>query len=291
MNRTRCRLLFFLLLCLTAGLLFSVVPANAHVEQTAPENEELLTAMVSIADLSPSLMALCMAIAVTLGAIHALSPGHGKALVAAYLVGTRSRGRDAIVLGGIVTLTHTAGVFLLGIAALLASNWLLAEKLLPWLSITSGLVVFGVGIFMLITRIRQASRSASGHDPEREPKGHHHHQLDPEGGADNGQGRLDRRGLWALGVSGGALPCPSALMLLLTAISLNRVAFGLLLLLAFSFGLGAVLTLIGWLFLKARKLVDRFSSVRMLNWFPVASASVIMILGLAISVRALMEVL
>lgn len=291
MNRSRCRLLFFLLLCLTAGLLFSVIPGNAHEEQTAPENEELLTAMVSLADLSPSLMALCMVIAVTLGAIHALSPGHGKALVAAYLVGTRSRGRDAILLGGIVTLTHTGGVFLLGIAALLASNWLLPEKLLPWLSIISGAVVFGVGIFMLITRIRQSRRSSSGHDPEREPNGHHHHPLDPEGGADNGQGRLGRRGLWALGVSGGALPCPSALMLLLTAISLNRLAFGLLLLLAFSLGLGAVLTLIGWLFLKARKLVDRFSSARMLKWFPVASATVIMILGLTISVRALMAVL
>ena len=292
MNLRRSPILVTLLfVCLTACMAIMAAPEGmAH--DTRPQEEEdqdLLTSLVSMNELSPALLALTIVIAIALGAIHALSPGHGKALVAAYLVGTRSRAKDALLLGGIVTVTHTAGVFILGLVALAASNWLLPERLLPWLSVVSGLIVLGVGAFMLIGRLKQRLHQASDHD-HAHSHGDHHHHIHPHGAAES-QGRLDRKTLLALGVSGGALPCPSALMLLLTAIALNRVAFGLVLLLAFSFGLGAALTLTGWLFLKARKLIDRFSSASILNWLPVVSAGVIMALGLAISIKALQAVL
>jgi ABC-type nickel/cobalt efflux system permease component RcnA len=293
MYRHRDRLLFILLVtCLAGSLILLAAPLGHAHEPIAPEDEDLLTALVSMTDLPPSLMALSVVIAIALGAIHALSPGHGKALVAAYLVGSRSNAKDAVLLGGIVTLTHTGSVFLLGIVTLLASNWLMPETFIPWLSIISGGIVFGVGVFLMATRLRHNMDVTIAHDHgtnrfgHRHQHGHDHHHVHLNS-TDNDPNRLNRRSLLALGVSGGALPCPSALMLLLAAISLNRIAFGLVLLIAFSFGLGAVLTLTGLLFLKTRNLIDRFCSQRMLNWLPVASASVIMVLGFAISVRAL----
>jgi ABC-type nickel/cobalt efflux system permease component RcnA len=285
-NRTRKTVVFagligcFLWVTAYDGIAHDIAP---------PEDVDLLTSMVSMQDLSPSLIAFTLILAIALGAIHALSPGHGKALVAAYLVGTRSRARDAILLGVIVTLTHTAGVFVLGIATFLASSWrLLPQNLLPWLSVVSGLIVFGIGAFLLYIRLGQHPNSSPhhGHTPHHHHHHHHHHRPTPPG-----DDELNSNSLLALGISGGALPCPSALMLLLTAISLKRVAFGLVLLLAFSFGLGAVLTLTGWLFIKARNVVDRFSSAKILSGLPVVSAGVIMILGLAISTKALLAVM
>jgi nickel/cobalt exporter len=275
----------FLLSLVVSLLAISLTYGIAH-EIAPQEDGDMLTSMLSEQDLSPYIIALTTAVAIVLGAIHALSPGHGKALVAAYLVGTRSRARDALLLGGIVTMTHTAGVFLLGIIALLASNWLLPERILPWLSVVSGLIVFGVGAYMLYNRL---SHHHGHRDQHHHNAGHDHHSH-PHSDT-HFRGRLDRTSLWALGVSGGALPCPSALMLLLTAVALERIAFGLILLLAFSFGLGAVLTFTGWLFLKAGRVIDRFSSAKTLKGLPVLSAGVIMVLGLAISIRAVQSIL
>jgi nickel/cobalt exporter len=110
----------------------------------------------------------------------------------------------------------------------LLSNWIVPDQLYPWLDLSAGLLVVGVGAAVLVGRARHARAHRHGH-------AHHHHHHE----------RGDLRGLLAVGVSGGLLPCPSALVVLLAAISLHRVGFGLLLVLAFSIGLATAITGVG----------------------------------------------
>ena len=193
--------------------------------------------------------------AAVLGAFHALTPGHGKTIVGAYLVGTRGTWRHAVFLGLVVTATHTAGVYALGAVTLVASAWILPERLLPWLSAVSGLLVLGVGASLVRQRLEHAMH---GHTHAHGDHVHHHHgpheQHSHVPPADMTPTLVN---LVALGVSGGLLPCPSALVVMLGAIALGRTAFGLALILAFSVGLAAVLTAIGLVLVHARRLFDR----------------------------------
>jgi nickel/cobalt exporter len=229
------------------------------------------------------------------GAVHALSPGHGKTVVAAYLVGARGTARHAAFLGLTVTLTHTAGVFALGLVTLYLSHYILPEELYPWLSVASGLLVVAIGVTLVWSRLR--SRSDHDHTHEHEslpgsgPLTHSHggrtHTHLPPGGDGS---RVTWRNLLALGVSGGLIPCPSALVLLLGAISLDRVELGMILVFAFSFGLAAVLTAIGLLLVYARRMFERTSfTPRVPRLLPVASAFAVSLAGLAIVVGSLQQ--
>jgi ABC-type nickel/cobalt efflux system permease component RcnA len=153
-------------------------------------------------------------------------------MVAAYLVGTRGTPRHAVLLGATVTVTHTIGVFALGLVALLLSNYILPEDLYPWLNLVSGLLVVGVGAAVLRSRVRHSRAHAHGHHH------HHHHHAPAE--------RLSMRGLLTLGASAGLIPCPSALVVLLGAIAQGQIALGMLLIVAFSLGLAATLVGSGW---------------------------------------------
>jgi ABC-type nickel/cobalt efflux system permease component RcnA len=206
-----------------------------------------------------------LAVALFWGAAHALSPGHGKTIVTAYLVGRRGTPRHAALLGLIVTVTHTIGVFALGLVTLLLSRFIVPEQLYPWLNLVSGLLVVGIGVSVLRSRLRHR-----GH--------HHHHHHEHE---------LDRRSLLAVGVSGGLLPCPSALVVLLAAISLHRIGFGLLLIVAFSAGLALTITGIGLVAVLARSTLGRLSfEGRALSLLPALSALVIVVAGVGMTVRA-----
>ena len=145
------------------------------------------------------------------GAVHALSPGHGKAMVAAYLVGTRGTPRQAVALGATVTVTHTAGVVLLGVVALTLSQYVLPEDLYPWLNLVAGLLVLGVGAAVLRGRLaRQApAHATTTTTTTRRPS------------------KLSARGLVAMGASAGLIPCPSALVVLLGAVAQHQIALGL----------------------------------------------------------------
>jgi nickel/cobalt exporter len=212
-----------------------------------------------------------LALATFWGAAHALSPGHGKTIVTAYLVGSRGTPWHAALLGLITTATHTAGVFALGGVTLLLSNWIVPDRLYPWLDVSAGLLVVGVGAAVLIGRTRHAHAHRHGHAH------HHHHQ----------HGR-ELRSLLAVGVSGGLLPCPSALVVLLAAISLHRVGFGLLLVVAFSVGLAAAITAVGLVAVLAKGMFARFDGGgRLLAVLPAVSAGVIVLAGAAMVVRAL----
>jgi ABC-type nickel/cobalt efflux system permease component RcnA len=214
-----------------------------------------------------------LAVAFGLGAVHALSPGHGKTIVAAYLVGTRGTAKHAAFLGAMVTFTHTISVFFLGFVTLFLSRYVLPDKLIPVLGAISGVSIVWIGATLLIKRLTHL------HDGHQH--GHHHgdgrvHSHTPEGDVTLGS-------LVALGASGGLVPCPSALVLLLSSIALGRTALGLSLLVAFSAGLATVLTAIGLVVVYAGHLLpdrDKTAQSTTLKVIPVLSAAVIVCVGL-----------
>ena len=229
------------------------------------------------------------------GALHALSPGHGKAMVAAYLVGTRGAPRHAVALGGIVTVTHTIGVFALGLVTLLLSQWILPEDLYPWLNFAAGLLIVAVGVSIVASRVRWA-RAHRGPAPSPDaghehPDGHgehahdgHRHDLDPTW-----------RGLAGMGVSAGIIPCPSALVVLLAAISQKEVGLGLVLITAFSLGLAATITVLGLLVVQGKRAAAAAGSRlrvpgRVIAVLPVLSTLVILALGIVLTAKAVPDV-
>jgi ABC-type nickel/cobalt efflux system permease component RcnA len=234
------------------------------------------------------------------GALHALSPGHGKAMVAAYLVGTRGRPRHAVALGATVTVTHTIGVFALGAVALLLSQYILPETLYPWLNLVSGALVLVVGAGVLRSRIRWA-RARRTHEHV-----HHHHQHDDDhahdhalvhshdGGKPHSHAPPETfswRGLVAMGAAAGLIPCPSALVVLLGAIAQGEFALGMLLIVAFSAGLAMTLTLLGLAVVFAGKALSRVPVPgRLTLALPTASALLIVGVGLVLTVQAIPHV-
>jgi nickel/cobalt exporter len=215
------------------------------------------------------------------GMAHALSPGHGKTIVTAYLVGQRGTPRHAALLGLVVTATHTVGVFALGAVTLVLSRFIVPEQLYPWLNFVSGVLVVLIGATVLRSRWRHRRAHSHWHD-------HHHHGHDHGHGDEQG---LSRRSLVTVGVSGGLLPCPSALVVLLAAITLHRVAFGMVLVVAFSAGLALTITGIGLAAVLARGVFRRLSfDGRVVSLLPTASALVILAAGLVMTFHALPKV-
>jgi nickel/cobalt exporter len=234
-------------------------------------------------DLSAGVIAIALILALGWGALHALSPGHGKAMVAAYLVGSRGTARHAVLLGAFVTITHVTSVVLFGLAALWLSEFILPDTLFRWMSLVAGLLVVAIGAWVLRGRLRRGRPAAHRHD-------HHDHDHDRRAGAHDHAPpeRLSVRSLAAAGLTAGLLPCPSAMVLLLGAISLHRTGYGLLLVAVFSLGLAGLLTLIGLLVLYARGLVERVPlGGRLARSIPVVSALVIVALGVVLTARAL----
>lgn len=284
-------------------------PATAAIPLRA---NDPFTALINRSIHNPGALLLALALAFGWGAAHAFTPGHGKTVVGAYLVGSRGTARHALFLGLTTTLAHTAGVFILGFVTLFASRFILPEQLYPWLSVASGLLVVVLGFTLLRNRLAvwrheqaherhphhthdhtpaaPAGADEDGHydhDHSHPDHGHHHHgHLPPDAQGE----RITWRSLLALGISGGLVPCPSALVVMLGAIALQRVGLGLLLIVAFSLGLAGVLTAIGVIFVHAGRLVERLPRRgRLLPALPVASAGLVVLLGLGITWRALIQ--
>jgi len=248
--------------------------------------DDFLSRMLHQGDIGWGMMIAGLAVAFGLGAIHALSPGHGKTIVAAYLVGARGTPRHAIFLGGMVTFTHTISVFFLGLTTLFLSRYVLPEKIYPVLGAISGLSIVWIGATLFFKRLRAA------HHP------HHHHHGNPLV-HDHGDGHVHSHfpegdvsmaSLVALGASGGLVPCPSALVLLLSSVALGRLTLGLMLLVAFSAGLAVVLSGIGLVVLYAKHLLpdnQKTANHAAFRYLPVASAAVITCAGILITGVAL----
>ncbi|MGH2746082.1 MAG: nickel/cobalt transporter [Thermoleophilaceae bacterium] len=223
------------------------------------------------------------------GALHALSPGHGKAMVAAYLIGTRGKARHAVYLGATVTITHTIGVFALGLVTLLLSQYILPEDLYPWLTLASGLLVVTIGAGVLRARIRGHDLGHHHHDGHSHSHSHshghsHEHEHDHSHSHEH---TVTRRSLIGMGAAAGLIPCPSALVVLLGAIAQHEVALGLLLIVAFSVGLAGTLTALGLIVVYARRILPRLSlSGRLAGALSAASALLIVGVGCVLTAQA-----
>ncbi|GAA3152793.1 hypothetical protein GCM10010466_49740 [Planomonospora alba] len=268
---------------------------------------------------SPGALALLIAVCVLLGAFHALTPGHGKALLAAYLVGSRSTPKQAVVLGAVITVTHTCAVILLGGAVLTAERFIVPAVLLPALEMTAGVIILLLGARLLVRRHRHRGHEDHHHGHHHDAPGHPHHSghHHPEDGHPHGEhgthgahgarsplATLLRptvrhqhappttpsafRGIAAMGAAGGIIPCPEALSVLLAAIGLNRTALGLTMVIAFSVGLAAVLIGLGLILVSGRTALRRFQrpgTGSLIARLPVLSAAVVVVLGLAMTLN------
>ncbi|MFF4542403.1 nickel/cobalt transporter [Streptomyces aureus] len=319
-------------------------PNNASVPGTDWFNHLIATtssvfnSLVGSRELTVPIGLLAIVLALILGASHAVLPGHGKTIMASYLAGRRGTRRDAITVGATVTLTHTAGVLVLGLA-LPAATHLAGETVLTWLGEASGLIVTSIGLWLLGTALR--NRPLHGHHHHHHSDGHSHHHshhphndhaphqhtphphghhaqhpehLDPQpmsvgvatlqaprdstaAGPDHHHDvRSHRAGLIGMGIAGGLVPSPSALVVLLGAVALGRTAFGVLLVAAYGLGMAATLTVVGLLLVRLReRLESRLESAsdrrhRIVRIFarigPAATALLVVVVGLGLTLRA-----
>jgi nickel/cobalt exporter len=229
--------------------------------------------------------------------MHALEPGHGKTVVAAYLIGSRGRKIDAVILGVIVTFTHTFSIILLAIAVKLTSNriTLTEESLHGYLGTVAGLMIFSIGMWMLVQRIRgrepfhfhsHDASHAHTHPHQHSPdKNHDHHNHDHQHGHDSdnhthGEKRASYWQLCLLGISGGIVPCPAAIAILLASLAGGRLEEGLTYVLLFSLGLAVVLIAIGLIVVGAGKLTSRFlDAKKFARKISIVSAALITLIG------------
>jgi nickel/cobalt transporter (NicO) family protein len=258
-------------------------------------------------ELSPAFLLFALMLAGAAGALHALGPGHGKTVMAAYLVGAEGRARHALAVGVAVSLMHTASVVALGVFTLWASSVFPPEAVYPWLSLVSGIVVLCLGAYLLWTRARARMRMTRPrserwridrtghhvHDGHAHRAGEHVHHVHSHGVAPHEHipsrspsSPLSGRGLAALALSGGLLPSPTALVVLLGAVALHRVAFGVTLVAAFSVGLAAALSLLGLLVVKARGYAAARFGHASTAVLPIGSAALIVAMGLFLTTRA-----
>lgn len=219
------------------------------------------TSFVSSKASNVGFLAVAVLVSVGLGGLHALAPGHGKTVMAAYVVGARGTVRQVAAIGLTVAATHTAGV--LGLGLVLATFSAAPERIYPWLAAASGLLLLGIGATMLRAALRRSA--AHVHD--------HHHS---------------RRGLVGLGIAGGIVPSPSAVLVLLGGLALGRVWFGLLLVIAYGLGLAAALATIGLLFTRGRSVLERRAArlPRLTRAMPIAASSVVLVAATTVIVGA-----
>jgi nickel/cobalt exporter len=257
-------------------------PSPGAGAATTSREADGLTGVFGDAASGEGVLLLLLLAAFGWGALHALSPGHGKAMVAAYLIGTRGTARHAFALGATVTVTHTIGVFALGLVTLLLSQYILPEDLFPWLTLVSGLLVVMVGVGVLRSRMR----SVRTHRHEHSHHHHHHHDHD-----DHPSDKVTTKGLIAMGAAAGLIPCPSALVVLLGAIAQHQVALGLLLIVAFSAGLAMTLTGLGLAVVFSRRALSRVRvPAGVTAALPALSAIVIVAVGFVLTAQAIPQV-
>ncbi|HEY6803774.1 MAG TPA: hypothetical protein VI306_09365 [Pyrinomonadaceae bacterium] len=286
-------------------------PLRTRDGRVATQSRDYLAELIAVEKITPLVALFGLLLAAGLGALHAFSPGHGKTVVGAYLVGSRGTARHAAFLGLTVTITHTSIVFVLGLITLFASQYVVPERLFPILSFISGAIVVSIGLSLFVLRLQaviaghsQGDQLDHTHSHESGWEAHSHSENEigsththSHGGREHSHlppgadgGRITWRSLLALGVSGGLLPCPSALVVLLSAISLHRVGYGLALVVAFSVGLAATLTGIGLAFVYAGRFIKvPLRKNSLVKVVPIVSAFVIACVGAGICYEALSQ--
>jgi nickel/cobalt transporter (NicO) family protein len=278
-------------------------------------NQDLIKEVLYYQEISPGVLILVLAIAFVLGAIHALGPGHGKSLMASYLVGSRGRIRDVFTLGITITISHIFSVVIIGFLALWVTNYFWTGNATIWLSLASGIIIVLIGLWLFIKRFRlwKAISKPANTNPASESNDsvvnsqkssvnkivsteehHHHHSHEhnhDESGDHSHHHYHPELSLWsniALGISGGIVPCPKALVILLLAISLQRITLGLVIISVFSLGLAAVLIAVGIITIKASELLKSKFENRRLQFLPLIGSVVIIGLGMFLTYRTVL---
>ncbi|TMK99356.1 MAG: hypothetical protein E6G40_06805 [Actinobacteria bacterium] len=228
--------------------------------------------------LTPLLLLASLMLAFLFGAVHALGPGHGKTITAAYLVGSGARVGQAVAVGASVALMHTASVLSLGLVLFVLARSFPAEQVYPWLTMVMGLVALGLGTGLFVARLRAGRAGLDlwhGHEHDHRPDVHDHPHP--------------RHRFAALAVAGGILPSPTAFVVLAGSISAHRLGYGLVLVGAFSLGLAGALILVGLLALRARAVVAGRLNGRLAAAVPLLSAMVIAGFGVFFAARGLTQ--
>jgi len=227
-----------------------------------------------------------------LGAVHAATPGHGKTIAAAYIVGARGRPVDALVLGIFVTLSHTSGIVLVAVLATLGSTWLIPQRVEAYLALGTGILVIGIGCWMLRTQMRLLPAPVGDHAPAH-PHGHGPHYHSHGWGVTHShdieaitQLRPKLAILLGLGIAGGLLPDPGALAILLAAIASGKLILGLLTVLVFSVGFASVLIVVGVVAARVGQLILTWLSSRWVGWIQIGAALLILVVGLVLTANA-----
>ena len=270
-----------------------------EISRRAVPGGDRFVGLVTSTTSSPVAVVAALALALAFGGLHALGPGHGKTVMAAYLVSTRGRRRDALYLGGLVSLMHTASVLTLALVLATFGRNVDADRLYPALTVFAGVVVTAVGVRLLVRRWR--ARPAIGHDhPHPHGHDHEHPHDDHDHGHEHGGRRhshalpadvapLSRAGLVALGTSGGLFPSPSAVVVLVGAFAVGRAPLGLALIAAFSVGLAVVLVAVGLLLVAGRDRLAGSSFAVRLRWLPLFGAAAIVVLGFVLVVQGVVQ--
>ena len=249
-------------------------------------------------DLTPVLGVLAVLVSLALGTAHALLPGHGKTLIAAYLAGRRGTTRDALIVGSTVTVTHTAGVLVVGLLLYTFAS-LLGEDVIGWLGLVSGLLVAAIGVALLRSALRARRVEVPVAEPALVGAGHGHEHGHGHGHGHGhviaAGGRLDRSTLFGMGVAAGLVPSPSALVVFLGAINFSRTWFGVLLVLGYGLGMAGTLTLVGLLLVRLRDRLEHTLAraraderlTRLAASIPVVTALLVLVVGLGLALRGL----
>ena len=275
------------------------------------------TDLIASRDLTLAFGLLAVVLAVALGAMHAFAPGHGKTLMAATLIGREGTLRQAVTIGLSVTVTHSVGVLLLGLA-LTFTSLAAPERVYPWLGLVSGVLLVAIGVTLLRSAMRRPPvLLATAHEHAHHPADHGHvHAHEHERGAAGDQPyvpaphshgffshthqptQLGTRSLLAVGFTGGLVPSPSALLVLLGGIALGRAWFGVVLVVAYGIGMAAALVAVGLALVRGRNWLDRHAdrftpkgpgsaAARFLRrWLPAATSSLVILIGLGVAARA-----
>jgi ABC-type nickel/cobalt efflux system permease component RcnA len=244
-------------------------------------------------DLTPIVVLLSLAAAAVLGAGHALTPGHGKTLMAAYLVGTRGSARHALGLGAAVSLSHTIGILALATVVVAAADVVAPDVIVRWAPVVAAISIVLIGGWMLAGEIRRRRSTPQPHDHGHDHD-HDHGHAHPHPHAHAPASTITWRSLFLLGLAGGLIPSTSALLILLGAIAAGRPAFGLVLVVAFGLGMAAVMSGIGLVLVTARDRVDRVqagaSLARVREAVPLLASVVVLGFGVVLTAQALSAV-
>ncbi len=272
--------------------------------------ERFVSGLAGSRELSPAVAGLAVVMSLVLGASHAALPGHGKTVMAAYLAGKQGTRRDAVVVGATVTVTHTAGVLVFGLLISLVATFSPVEAL-RWLGVISGLLVAAVGVMLLRTAVVRRRELAAlpaaqrtgvlvgaaigsggvghghGHGGHGHGHGHGGHGAEPD--------RWSRTSLIGMGMAGGLVPSPTALVVLLVAVDAQRPWFGIVLVACYALGMAGTLTAAGLLLVSVRDRLVRMERTqawrdragRLLAVLPVATALLVLAVGIGLALRSL----